>query len=56
VLELPFEAVWGRVWCDNYVFISVTKRIFEEDFNTPSVRCYDIGGTTLHPSMNRINC
>ncbi|CAF1041467.1 unnamed protein product [Adineta steineri] len=52
-LELPFEAVSGHIWCDNYVFIGVTKRVFQEDFDTPSVRCYDIGGTTFHPSMSR---
>ncbi|CAF1146325.1 unnamed protein product [Rotaria sordida] len=55
-LELPYEAVWGQVWCDNYVFIGITKRIFQEDFNAPSVRCYDITGTTFHPGRNGPNC
>ncbi|CAF0996255.1 unnamed protein product [Rotaria magnacalcarata] len=56
VLELPYESVWGQVWCDNFVFIGTTKRIFQEEFNTPSVRCYDISGTTFHPGMSRRDC
>lgn len=56
VLELPFESVWGHVWCDNFVFIGITKRIFQEEFNTPAVRCYSITGTTLHPGMSPQNC
>lgn len=55
-LELPYEAVWGRVWCNNYVFIATTKRVFQEEFGTPAVRCYDIGGTTFHPSWGRTGC
>ncbi len=55
-LELPYEATWGRAWCDNYVFLYTTKRVFQEEFDTPSVRCYDIGGTTFHPSMSRKDC
>ncbi|CAF3502085.1 unnamed protein product [Rotaria sp. Silwood1] len=56
LLELPYEAVWGHVWCDNYVFIAITKRIFQEDFHAPSVRCYQITGTTFHPGMNGPHC
>ncbi|CAF2524067.1 unnamed protein product [Rotaria sp. Silwood2] len=55
-LELPFEAIWGEVWCDNYVFIAATKRIFREEFNAPSVRCYQITGTTIHPGMSGPHC
>ncbi|CAF1218922.1 unnamed protein product [Adineta ricciae] len=52
-LELPYESVWGRAWCDNYVFIAVTKNVFREEFDAPATRCYDIGGTTFHPSVSR---
>ena len=55
-LELPFEAVWGRVWCENFVFIGVTKHVFQEEFNTPTVRCYNVGGTTFHPSWSHTGC
>jgi len=55
-LELPREAVWGRVWCDNFVFIGVTKNVFAQEFDTPTVRCYDIGGTTFHPSWSQTGC
>ena len=55
-LELPYEAVWGRVWCDEYAFIAVTKRVFEESFSTPSTRCYEMTGTTLHPGWRGTGC
>lgn len=55
-LELPFTSVWGRVWCDEYAFIAVTKRVFEQSFNTPATRCYDMTGTTLHPGWSGTGC
>lgn len=55
-LELPYEAVWGNLWCDDYVFIGITKRVFQQSFDTPVNRCYEMTGTTLHPGWQQTGC
>ncbi|CAF0723088.1 unnamed protein product, partial [Didymodactylos carnosus] len=49
-LQLPREAVWGRVRTENMLFFGIWREIFRQEFTPPIDRCYSIWGSTFHPS------
>lgn len=56
VLEIPKGSKKNSLIVKNAVFIATWYTIFQLDWEEPQSLCFNIGGTTFHPSWNYWVC
>ena len=55
-MEFPDGVTWMKVRCENQRLVGKWSDVFSQESNGPRSLCYNIGGTTFHPTHSARVC
>ncbi len=55
-MEFPDGVTWMKIRCENQRLVGKWSEVFSQESNGPRSLCYNVGGTTFHPTYSARVC